>query len=83
MSKILVRVYVPSLAKEFEIFIYEQQKMYEAIPLISKAIEKYSDEEYRVSGKEILCTQKEGNVIDINFSASELGIHNGTSLILI
>lgn len=83
MNKILICVYVPSLAKEFEIFISEKQKMYEAIPLISKAIEKYSDGEYHTSGKEILCTREVGNVIDINFSACELGIHNGASLILI
>ena len=83
MNKILIRVYVPSLAKEFEIFICESQKMHEALPLISKAIEKISDEEYRSSGKEVLCTKKEGNIIDINFSACELGIHNGALLILI
>lgn len=83
MNRILILVYVPSLAKEYEMFIYEQQKMYETVSLISKAIEAYSDGEYRSSGKEVLCTRTEGNVIDINYSASELGIHNGTRLVLI
>lgn len=83
VNKILIRVMVPSLGKKFEIFISERQKLHQTIPLIAQAVEKYSEGEYRSSKKEVLCTSREGNILDINYSAYELGLHNGQTLILI
>lgn len=83
MDKVLVKVYVPSLEDSFEIFIPKDLRLYEIIGFISQAVEQYSEGQYRSNHKEILCEKDSGNILDINFSAYELGIHNGSKLVLI
>lgn len=83
MKKVLIKIYVPALAEAFEMFFPLQLKLYEMIPLIGRAVEEYSEGQYRSSGKEVLCTRQEGKVLDINYSAEEQGIRNGSTLILI
>lgn len=83
MNKILISVYVPSLATTYEIFIPMEVRLHEIIGFISTAVEQYSEGQYRSNHKEVLCEKKDGKVLDINYSAYELGISNGSKLVLI
>ena len=83
MNRVLIKVHVPSLATAFEILIPPELVLNEIITYISNAIEQYSDGQYCSSHHEILCNKKDGKVLDINYSAYELGLHNGSELVLI
>lgn len=83
MNKILIKVYVPSLGKNFDFFIPTDIRVYEAISLITSALEQYSEGEYRSNHKEVLCDKSDGKILDINYMAYELGIKNGSKLVLI
>lgn len=83
MDKVLIKVYVPSLADAYEIFIPLDIRLHEIIGLISSVIEQHSEGQYCSSHKEVLCEKEDGKILDINYSAYELGIHNGSKLILI
>lgn len=83
MNKVLIKVYVPSLAEEYEIFIPADVRMNEIIEFISSAIEQHSEGQYRSSHREVLCEKGSGKVLDINYPAYELGIRNGSKLVLI
>lgn len=83
MNKLLIKVYVPALEDDFDIFIPDDLQLNEVISFISKAVEQYSEGQYRSNSKEILCEKESGNILDINYSAYELGIYNGSKLVLI
>lgn len=83
MNKVLVKVHVPSLATAYEIFVPSELRLSEMISYICNALEQYSEGQYCPSQKEILCEKQSGKVLDINYSAYELGIHNGSELVLI
>jgi hypothetical protein len=83
MNKVLINVSVPSLADSYDVFIPRDIRINDVIPYISRAIERFSEGEYQSSSREILCEYITGKIFDINYSADELGIGNGSRLILI
>lgn len=83
MDRVLIKVYVPSLEKSYDFFVPTDVRLHEIIALISSALEQYTEGEYRSSHKEVLCTKEDGKVLDINYAAYELGICNGSKLVLI
>jgi hypothetical protein len=83
MNKILVEVYLPALGKSFDAFIPIESKLSEVIMLLAKALSDLSNGSYIASEDAILCDIATGNIFNINLSASELGLKNGSKLMLI
>ena len=83
MDKILVEVYAPILGKSFDIFIPQESQMFEVLDLVKKAISDMSDGLFTANESTALCKRADGTILNINMSVYELGLHNGSKLILI
>ena len=76
-------MFVPVLARSFDIFVPLQSPMSEVLELIKKAVIELSDGRFRANESTVLCHRDDGTIINVNLSVYELGILNGSKLILI
>lgn len=83
MDKVLVEIFVPVLNNSFDIFIPLQSQMYEVLEMIKKAVTDISEGRFMANPNTTLCYRRDGTIININLSVYELGIRNGSKLMLI
>lgn len=83
MDKVLIEVYVPVLAQSYDIFIPKNTQFFEVLELIKKAVYELSEGRFVLSLNTVICFKDTGAIIDINKSANEQGINNGSQLMLI
>lgn len=83
LEKTLVNVYVPVVGKSYDMFIPLCLQMGEVLELIKTAVTKLSYENFVASNENIICNRDNGEIFDINLSVYELGIRNGSQLMLI
>ncbi|MDF2820871.1 MAG: hypothetical protein K0R15_1312 [Clostridiales bacterium] len=83
MNKILVEVYLPVADISYDVFIPTKSKLFEVLPLLSKSISELSGGLYLATEDTILCNYNDGAIYNINLSVEELGLKNGSKLILI
>lgn len=83
MDKTIVEVYVPIIPKSYDIFIPQNSQMADVLELIKRAVYDLSDGRFIPDAKTALCMRETGSIIDINKSANESGIKNGSKLMLI
>ena len=83
MDKILVEVYLPAANKNYDVFIPLKSKMHEIVEMLSGAFADLSQVYFKASEVNVLCYRASGKVLDINMSAEELGLNNGSKLMLI
>ena len=79
MDKILVRIYVPALERSFDMLFPALSQMREVLELVERAVTELSDGRFIASEDTTFCYRDDG----INKSVCELGIHNGSQLMLI
>lgn len=83
MEKVLVEVFVPVLDCSYDIFIPLRSPMSEVLDLIKKAVNELSTGRFKANENTAICNRKDGTIININLSVYELGIKNGSKLMLI
>ena len=83
MKKILINVYVPIVGIGYDVFIPYDSPMSEVILLLEKAVAELSDGQFLPSESTILCMRDTGEILDINYKVFELGIKNGSKLMII
>ena len=83
MNKTIVGVYVPVLSKEYDIFIPGNVQMFDVLELIKKAVAELSEGRFVPNSSTVICSRETGITLDINKSANELGIRNGSELMLV
>lgn len=83
MDKVIVEIFVPVLDLSFDVFIPLQSPMSCVLDLIKKAVIEMSDGRYIADEYTAICYRKDGDIININLSVYDLGIHNGSKLMLI
>lgn len=83
MDKILVEVYVPVLEKSYDFFIPLQSQMSEVLELMKRGIVDLTDGDYVSNDDTFVCHKDNGAIININKSVVELGLKNGSRLMLI
>ena len=83
MNQILVKIYVPSLEKTYEVWIPPQKRIYNVIVLLAKAINELNDNCFRAKEMPMLYDKYTGETIDVAKLIIETEIRNGTELILI
>ena len=82
-DKVLVEIYVPAVGKKFDVRIPLSTKMYKVTKMVSSALSDLSDEKYRAKEDSILCDANTGIIYNVNMEVKELGIENGSKLMLI
>ncbi len=83
MDNILVEMYLPAIRRYYDIYIPLHLKLHEVEPLIQSAFSELSDGYYAPSKDMVLYDRATDQVLDINMSAMELGLCNGSRLMLI
>lgn len=83
MDKVLVEVYVPVLENSFDFFIPLQSQMSEVLELMKKGVVELTDGVFISDETSCICHRDSGAIININKSVLELGIRNGSRLMLI
>ncbi len=83
MDKILVEVYVPLVGTAWDIFIPQDVKMHTVLEMVKKAVENLSDHRFVPDENTAICYRDSGAIVNINLSAQELELHNGSKLMLI
>ena len=83
MDKALIEVYVPVLDRSFDLFIPLTSPMHDVLELIKKAVSEMSDGRFVANANTTICNREDGTIININLSVYELGIRNGSKLMLI
>lgn len=80
---IFVEVYLPAAEKTFDIKIPRGNKIWEIKKMVSAALTELSDGRFWATDKSVLIDGKTGAIYNINLSVEEVGLTNGSKLILI
>jgi hypothetical protein len=83
MERVLVEVFLPAAGSSYDIYIPLDSRMSEVLILVSKVIEDLSKGKYKITEETVLCDRASGIIFNINLSVAELGIKNGSKLMLI
>lgn len=83
MDKILVDIYVPAIDKNYDVYIPFKSKFYEVVRLIMHMVEELSENYFIGQDDSIICDRVSGAIYNINMSSAELGLKNGSKLMLI
>ena len=83
MEKVLVEVFVPVIGEAYDIFIPLKSDMSEVAQLLKKAVTELSNGHFVASEETSVCYRENGTIINVNMSVYELGIRNGSKLMLI
>lgn len=82
-NKILLEVYIPSIEKEYDIFVPVNKKIGTIKKMIEEGIIDLTDEVYKVSSDTNLYSKETGNMYDVNVRLIDTDLKNGSRIILI
>ena len=83
MNKILVEIYLPATNSSYDVYIPLKIKLFEVLTLVSSSLTELSKGYFIASDDVVICDKEKGTILDINLSAEELGLQNGSKLMLI
>lgn len=82
-NKILVEIYFPAIYRSFDVYIPDYVSFYRITSMIKKVSEKITSGLFVPSDENVLCAMDTGIILDINQTARELCLHNGSKLMFI
>ena len=83
MNKILVKLYVPTIEQQYDIWLPLNRRIHNVITLLVKMVNEYSGGTYKPKTMPLLFDKLTAQQYDINLTIKESSIRNGTELILI
>lgn len=83
MSKVLVEVLLPAANMKFDVYIPQESKMSEVKQLVTSVMTDLADGKFKGHEDSVLCDADSGLIFNVNMIVSELGIENGSRLMLI
>lgn len=82
-NKILVEIYLPASGESFDVLIPLESKMGQVRKLVVSVLGDLSSGKFCPNDETVLCDAETGTIFDINTEVAELGIKNGSRLMLI
>ncbi|MBP3856321.1 MAG: methyltransferase [Ruminiclostridium sp.] len=82
-NKILIEVYFPAIYISFDVYIPDDVSFYRITSMIKKVSDKITNGLFVPSDENVLCDMDTGLILDINQTARELCLHNGSKLMFI
>lgn len=82
-NKVLIKLIVPDIDENFDIFLPINKKIGEAILLIVKSINDHSDGMYKLADNKVFYNRSTGKSYEPNMLIKNTDIRNGTNLILL
>jgi hypothetical protein len=83
MEKILVEVFLPAANKSFDVYIPLKLRFYEVTFMIAKAVSELSNGFFNAQEVSLFCEKSTGKLLNVNRSSEELGLKNGSKLMLL
>lgn len=83
MKKVMIEVYLPAALRTWDVMIPSDMQIHQVSMLVAQALSQGSGSEYSSKNTPVLCDRRTGAILDINMSAWEAGLRNGTQLMLI
>ena len=83
MNKVLVKLFIPTIEQEYEVWLPERKTMFNIINLLIPAINELSCGNYSPLKQPMLYDRATSKPFDINLTVSENNIKNGSQIILI
>lgn len=82
MNKVLVKLYVPTIEEQYDIWIPLNKRIYNVIVLLVKAINDLSGGYYTPEKMPVLYDKLSARPFDVNLKVMDSTIRNGTEIIL-
>lgn len=82
-NKILVKVYVPSIDEEYEIYIPVNETINKVLELILKSVSELSDDNLDLNQKHYLLDPDTSLIYDDSYIIRDTNIKNSKTLILV
>ena len=83
MNKVLVKLYIPALGEEYDVWLPLNKRIYNIIVLMIKGISELQSDYCKIDTIPNLYNKATGEQYDINKKLIQTDIKNGTELILI
>ena len=83
MDKVLVEIYLPVANATYDVYLPLRLKVYEIRTLLSNMLGELSGGCFIWSDDTIICEKSTGKTLDVNLSVEELGLINGSKLVVI
>ena len=83
MNKVLVKLYVPLLEEQYDIWLPLNKKISSIIMLLTKAVNEFSGGYYRPTKMPIMYNRLTAIPYDMKLNVKEAAIKNGTEIVLI
>lgn len=83
MNKLMLEIYLPAAHTSFDVRFPSDIRLAELLGLAAGAISQLSGGLYDADGNAVLCDRKSGAILNINMTPWELGLRNGSQLMLI
>lgn len=83
MDRVLVEIFLPAANTSYDVYIPLISKMNEVLLLVSNLLSELSGGKYKANNDAVLCDAASGSILDINKTVEEIGIKNGSRLLLI
>lgn len=83
MDKVLVEIFLPAADDSFDVYIPRSSRLGEILGLVSGVLGDLSGGKFKATPESVLCDYKSGIIFNINRTVAELGIENGSQLMLI
>lgn len=82
-NKILVEVYIPSIEKEYDIFIPVSKRIGTIKKLIEKGIRDFASDGFLIKEDSNFYSKETGLIYDVNLRVIDTDLKNGSRIILI
>lgn len=82
MNKVFIKLYVPLIDNNYEIFIPIDKEICDIIKLLVKGIDDLVDTDYRLTSETALYSRSTGEKYDSNLKVIDTDIQNGIELLL-
>ncbi len=81
--KFVIDVYVPASGNKYEMRIPASIQMFNVLELIKKAVSECEDGRYCPDDTAVLCDKNTGEILNLNLTAFEMGLKNGSEIMII
>lgn len=82
-NKILLEVYIPSIEKEYDVFVPVSKRVGTIKKLIEKGILDFADDGYCIKENSNFYSKETGLIYDVNSKVIDTDLKNGSRIILI
>ena len=82
MDKVLVSIYVPSIEREFNVYLPINIKLLDVINSFQNDLVNLSDKNFEIIEKPIIYNDYDGKILNLNNIVKDCGLKKGCRLLL-